>query len=451
MPSVIPEGLGPGAKRVLRIVFLTLFIDLVGFSLIFPLFPAMLAYYTANDPESGLLRLCESLIQRFEAMAGLGPGASTIVLFGGLLGSLYSLLQFVCAPLIGALSDRYGRRPVMLASMAGIAVSYALWFFADRFALLVLARLIGGIMSGNISTATAAVADVTTPRNRPRGMAIVGVAFALGFIIGPALGGFSTAIDITKTWPALTAYGVNPFSVPAGIAFALAITNLLSVALRFPETLLPAARRHTQTARTANPFRLFHAGQYPGVNAANLAYFIFLSSFSGMEFSLTFLAFDRFGYGPRQNAYMLLFVGFMLAATQGSYVRRYADRVGLRRMARHGLLLTMPGLILAGWAQSVPWLYAGLLFMSIGSAQVIPCMTSLVSAYAPPAEQGRILGVFRSLGALARATGPAVACVLYWRLGSGVAYYLGAGVLLVPAALVSLLPGRGAEDTPGAV
>ena len=432
-------NLTPQARSILKILFVTLFLDLIGFSIIFPLFPAMLTYYLEREGDAGLLGSVVSALERFTLAAG-GPGEfGVVVLFGGVLGSLYGLLQFLFAPVLGTLSDRYGRRPILLVSIAGIALSYLLWIFAGAFWLLVIARVIGGIMSANISTASAVVADVTSQRARPKGMAIIGIAFGLGFIVGPALGGLSALLNPLEHWPSWDRFGINPFSTAALAALLLSLFNLGYVLFRFPETL-PARGLTSRPRRTVNPLTLFSTQAYPGVTRTNWINFLFLTSFAGMEFSLTFLALDRLNYTPLQNAYMFLFVGFILAFVQGMYVRKRAPVIGPKRMAVHGLLMTVPGLVLVGSANSSLVLYFGLLFMAVGAAQVIPCLTALVSLYAPNDEQGRLLGVFRSLGALARAVGPLIACVLYWRLGAGPAYYVGAFAVLLPALLATTLP-----------
>lgn len=447
-PAKIPHpdtALDPRARRVLGITFLTLFIDLAGFSIIFPLFPSMLEHYRAVEGDAGLFGWFLGLLDAISAWAGPEDRAwGSLVLFGGILGSLYSLLQFLCAPLFGAVSDRIGRRPVLLFSLAGILVSYVLWMFSGSFALLVVSRVIGGIMSANISTASAIVADVTTPQTRSRGMAVIGMAFGLGFICGPALGGGASLLDLTRYFPALVPYGLNPYSMPAAIAAVLTLFNLAWVWLRLPETLRErVSTAATATVRTINPLALFRTQQYPGVTRTNVTYFLFLLAFSGMEFSLTFLAADRLQYSPAKNSVLFLFIGLILAGLQGTYVRRHAQRVGNRRMVLQGLVCIIPGLVLIGCAalaRSSMLLFAGLFFLAAGAAQAMPCLTGLVSVYAPEDAQGRILGVFRSLGALARAGGPLVACVLYWRLGPGTSYFVGAAFMLVPLLIARRLP-----------
>lgn len=427
----------PKKTNILRVIFFTIFLDIVGFSIIFPLYPAMLEFYMGQG-DSGLFGLAVTAVNGLESALGIEGDASTIVLFGGLLGALYSLLQFLCAPIIGALSDRYGRRPVLLIAVAGTALSYAIWVCAGSFELLIVSRLLGGIMSGNISTASAAIADITSERDRARGMATIGIAFGTGMTLGPLLG-LAARIDLTNIYPNLAGLGINPFSVPALLAFALAMANLLFLAVSFPET-----RRFTEgsarSKRLINPVKMFQTVPVPGVRTTNLANFLFLTAMSGMEFSLTFLAAERMGYGPARNGAMLAFVGLALAATQGGYVRRRSTVVGPKRMALHGMVLMIPALCVLGFAYSSWLLYAGLLLLSVGAAQVIPCLMGLVSAYAKPEEQGSAMGVFRSVSALARVIGPLAACVVYWRLGSATAYISAAAFLLMPILLVRSLP-----------
>lgn len=436
--------LSPETRRATGIVFLTLFIDLVSFSIIFPLFPNMLTYYRDVERGVGLFGWFHGILAHFTSLAGSPEGDwGIIVLFGGVLGALYSFLQFLCAPLLGRASDRFGRKPVLLLGVGGMALSHLLWVFAGRFWLLVLSRIIGGMMSANIATATAVVADVTDRRTRPRGMALIGMAFGLGFIIGPALGGLAASVDLTAHWPSLRALGVNPFSAPALIATVLSLVNWMQLAFRFRESL-PETRPACPTARrTANPLVLLRERGLPGSGRTNLTYFLFFAVFSGMEFTLTFLTVDRLGYAPRENGLLFLYVGVILAVMQGSYVRVLSPRLGPKRMSAHGILLAAPGLLLVGLAaaaKSAPVLFVGLGLLAAGVAQATPCLTALASLYAPPDEQGRVLGVFRSVGALARAAGPLAGCLLYWSLGADLAFAVAGLLMLAPLWLARRLP-----------
>jgi ferrochelatase len=433
--------LTPATKRSLKLMFLTMFLDLVGFSIIFPMFPALAKHYLSVDADNFFLKTIFSLVGGIQNLGGVSGDAGSVVLFGGILGALYSLLQFVAAPMWGAISDKVGRRPVLLISIFGLLISYGLWFFAGSFTLLIAGRALGGLMSGNLSIASAVVADITDQKNRSKGMAVIGIAFALGFIIGPALGGISAQFNLLDSMPQWEALGVNPFSMPALIAGVLALINLVTVFFLFPETL-PVERRGKGEGltRTANPIKLFKGLPFAGVNQTNFAYFLFITAFAGMEFTLTFLAVERFSFTPMDNAKMFIFIGFFIGMVQGGYVRRKAHAVGEGKMAVQGLACILPGLLLIGFASAIWMLYCGLFFLAIGSAMVIPCLTTLVSLYTPASDQGRALGQFRGLGAMGRVIGPLAASLAYWRFGGSVTYVAGALAIVLPLMMVRALP-----------
>ena len=431
-------------KGVLGLAFLVAFLDIVGFSIVFPLFAHMLEHYLALEDDGLITRLVDWLGGFVD-----GPDAEFAVnaLFGGFLGSLYSLLQFLFAPIWGGLSDRIGRRPTMLVTLVGTALGYVLWTFAGTFALLIVARLVGGLMAGNISTVTAVVADVTTEENRSKGMGLIGAAIGLGFVFGPAIGGLAYRwIDVAALWPGGVAYGLNPFSGPALCALGLSLVNLLLFATRFPET-----KRDDGAAvvRSANPIKLFRSVQTPGVPRTNFVYFCFLVAFSAIEFTLVFLTLERFQYEPLDNALMFVFVGLVIAFVQGGAIRRLAPKYGDRRLALVGVVFVLPGFIGVGLAANPTVLYAGLFAMAVGSALAMPTLSGLVSRYAPQASQGLALGLFRSLGALSRAVGPVIGGALYWQLGSRSAYLVAAVFLLIPIAAARGLPAPpGAAEGP---
>ncbi len=429
------EPMSDFSKKTIKIVFLTLFLDLVGFSIIFPIFPALANHYMENDPNNYFLKLIFESIQSLLSFNSQGS-VNPIVLFGGALGALYSLLQFVAAPLWGSLSDKYGRKPTLFISVAGLAFSYLLWFFSSSFTMLIIARIVGGLMGGNISIASAVVADVTDEHKRSKGMAYIGIAFALGFIIGPAIGGLLSLIDLSNY---LSIPGINPFSTIALFAFLLSSYNLYLIATKFKETLPPKVRGQSKSLRSANIFKIFRPLPFPGVNLTNLGYFIFIAAFSGMEFTLTFLVVERLSYSSLDNAYMFIFIGLIIAVVQGGIVRRRASDVGEKRMSILGMVFVIPGLVLIGVAENSFFIYFGLFFLACGSAMIIPCLTSLVSLYTPKDQQGRALGVFRSLGALGRVIGPIFASIIYWTHGPSAPYFIGAVFLLVPILLISRL------------
>ena len=424
---------------ILRAVFLTTFLDLVGVSIIFPLFPQLLDHYlTLEGPDS----LIGQLVRFLESFSNQSDNSEflTVVLFGGVLGSLYSVLQFICAPIWGLVSDRYGRRSTLLITISGTFLSYLAWFFAKNFAILILARLIGGIMAGNISTASAVIADTTKRKERSKGMAVIGIAFGIGFVIGPAFGGAASFVDLTQVWPDSAQWGVNPFSFAALIALCLAALNLLYVWFKLPETHPPEKRGKGTLHRTANPLALFRKTHLPGVQRTNILSFCFLTAFSAMEFTLVFLTVERFQFTPRNNAGMFVFIGLVIALVQGGAVRRLAPKLGDKPLVIGGLLAIFPGFILIGMSQSLVVLFLGLALMAAGSAFANPCLSGLISQYSPQEHQGFSLGLFRSVGALSRAIGPIIGGLLYWKYGAQSPYSLGAVLIWIPIILAFGLP-----------
>lgn len=424
--------LPPATRRTLGIVWLTVFLDLVGFSIIFPIFPAMLEWYLPREAPGSLL---SGLIATFRDLTqGANQDFLVAVLFGGFLGSIYSVLQFFSAPFWGRLSDRLGRRHILLLTTTGTALSYLLWIFSGSFWVLVVSRILGGIMSGNLAVATAAVADVTDSQNRSRGMAIVGLAFGLGFILGPAIGGLSTLVDLGVDASSHAPFALNPFSFPALLALILALFNVVWVWRAFPETLDATHREEN----SRQPFKLFRLGsKVPDIKRTLRVYLAFMLAFSGMEFSLTFLALERLSYAPHDMTLIFVFVGVMMALTQGYLVRKYGHRFGERNFVTLGLLSCTIALVCLSVSREAGLFYAGLAFLGFGVGSVSPSLSALVSLYSSARTQGEELGAFRSTGALGRAIGPIFGAGLFWWMGSQTAYLV-AAVLLFGAALFSL-------------
>jgi MFS family permease len=296
-------------------------------------------------------------------------------------------------------------------------------------------------MSGNIATASAAVADFTSQRDRAKGMGVLGAAFGLGFILGPAIGAFSSRLNLLEPFPSWERFGVNPFSVAALVAGLLSVVNVLWVATRFQETLTPQNReRARQGRRPINPLVLFRPLGIAGVHRTNLVYFLFIAAFSGLEFTLTFFAKERFAYTHETMWTIFVYVGVLIALVQGGIVRRVAPRFGERRVAAFGLLTLVPAFVLITFSADKTMLFAGLGVMAVGSALATPCLTALTSLYTPEDRQGSVLGIFRSLGALARAVGPIAFGVVYWKFGANVAYLAGAALLVLPFLIALGLP-----------
>ena len=408
-------------RSILAILFLVLFMDLAGFSIIFPLFPAILEHYMAIEGGSGgLLSSIYDTISRWS-----GDPDDTFratVFFGGILGSLYAFLQFFSAPIWGALSDKFGRRPIMILTVGGWAASHLLWVFSASFEALLIARVLGGLTAGNVGVASAIVADITTKENRSKGMALVGVALGLGFITGPAIGGFSAEWTLGTSSEG-TFLGLNPFSGPALIACALSSFSFIWILFKLPETL-PLQKRSQNSQRSAMP-AILGLGSSPSKTFSKLivAYFMFMFAFSGMEFTVTFFAVDSFGYTPRDNGLMFVFIGLVLVISQGGLVRRLAPKVGDRKLALTGMLLGALGfLLLSTSSSSQPLFYASLGLVSIGVSFVNPTVSSLVSFISSANEQGKNLGILRSSGSLARATGPLLGSLVYFAISPQSSY-----------------------------
>ncbi len=433
-------------KASLGVIFLTLYLDLIGFSIFFPVAPAMLGYYMDREAHGGLL---QSLVGWLQSIAHTmhAPDLATGALFGGALGSVYALMQFVFSPVWGGRSDRTGRRPVLLFTIAGSAFSYLLLFFSGSFLLFFAGRILGGIMGGNLAVAIAAVSDITTRESRAKGMGLVGAAFGLGFLTGPVIGGLTAHVNLLERWPGLAALGVHPFSVPAAIACGLSLVNLLWVRTSFNETLLPQARDGAiaVTLRDRNPFHALFALPDRAIRRTNLIGFVVTFGFSFFETTISFFTADALGYTPRELVMVFVIIGVAAIFTQGFLVRRLVPvAIGEKAAAVGGMALVAVGFVGIGVAVGVlhspPLLYAALVLTSIGSGFANVGLTSLISLYAAPAEQGKVMGVYRGLGFLARALSPALAGILYFTIHGTKTYAVAAFIIAIPAVLALALP-----------
>ena len=446
VPAVLPQ------RRILGLIFLTVFMDIVGFSIIIPLFPHLLDHYIRTEGAAGTL--IGSLNSAAEWMGGDTVFKKT-VLFGGLLSTLYSLLQFVFSPIWGALSDRLGRRRILTITLAGNALSYLLWIFAAQFWVVVVTRLVSGMMAGNIAVASAAAADITDEKERTKGMAVVGIAIGLGFVFGPVIGGLASSVQFAHGTVA-GSFGLNPFSVPAVIAASLALLNFVLVVKFFPETLAPE-RRASADAKRPSVFDLATV-RSSAVRRTSFANLVYQVAFTGMENTIVFLTFALFLYNPRDNAWLFLFNGACMIFAQG-LARQLVKRLGQRKVIVLGMLVASvafvwvaliptpkDGLPSAAWAE--PSFYAGLGLISFATGLILPSVSALVSLYSDASEQGRNLGILRSAGSLARVIGPVTAALLYFHFGSHFWVYLGGAVLMLPAIwIVRGLPDPSSEGT----
>jgi MFS family permease len=427
-------------RTSMGVIFLVLFLDLVGFGILFPLYPRMLDHYLHTEP--GVLA---SVMAWVDASFPAATPLQRSALFGGLLSGVYSLLQFIAAPLWGRVSDRFGRRPILLLSLCGSVVAYTMWMVAGSFTVLLVSRLLAGVVGGAAVMASAAVADTTpTPASRAKGMALVGMAFGLGFILGPVIGGLSADESIRIDQGALAAWGFNPFSTPAAISAALSLGNLLWALRSFHETLPPERRAAGAVGeRSANPLKLFATANLGmAIVLLNVVILLHTLLFAGMETTLGFLATERLAFEPRQIGYLFGFIGFMSALMQGLLFRRLAPRIGSKPLAIAGFALLAPGFALIALVDGHPGLgllVLGVTVLGAGTGLVFPALNTLVSLAAGERNQGLALGSFRSASALGRAIGPMIAAIAYFTWSPAAPYWIGALGILVPLGLVTLV------------
>ena len=348
-------------------ILITVFIDMLGIGIIIPILPELIREFVGGS----------------SALAGR---------WYGVLAATYAVTQFVFAPLLGALSDRVGRRPVILISLFGLGVDYLIMGFAPTLGWLFVGRLIAGVMGANVTTANAYIADVSKPENRARNFGLIGVAFGLGFIFGPAIGGLLGSIDLRL-----------PFFASAG----LALVNWLYGFFVLPESL-PPEKRDVFRWRKANPVGSLHVLRtYPLVAGLTAAFVFVILAQRGLETVWVLYTGHKFGWDERANGLSLALVGIMSAIVQGGLVQPVIKRIGERRAVLYGLVWAVVtflgyGLATAGWML--------LVFIVIGSISGVagPAIQSLVAGSVPPEDQGKVQGGIQSLMSLTSIAAPLI-------------------------------------------
>lgn len=345
-----------------------------------------------------------------------------IVLLGGALGSLFSLCQAIASPVIGWLSDRYGRRTALLWSMCGNIASVALWCAATDFRTFLASRVVGGLSEGNVQMALAIATDISTDADRGKTMALVGACFSVAFTFGPALGAYLANVTVVAA---------NPFATAAGVSLALIVIETLYLWYALPETL-PAkpAKDADVAAATIPPTTVLTRTN--SATLLNLCHFTFILFFSGMEFSLTFMTYDLFGYGSAQSGRLLGFIGLVASILQGGVTRRMAPL----RVVQLGVASAAAAFFLLAQLETERTLYLAATLLAATSATVVTGLNSLASLEAAAAKRGSTLGHHRSAGQVGRALGPLVFCSLYWWAGRQSAYLLGGSGMVAVCGLV---------------
>ncbi len=416
-------------RRGLAIVLAVVFLDLLGFGIIIPILP----FYTRSF-----------------------PGGTEFVI--GLLAASYSAMQFVFAPLLGSLSDRVGRRPVLVISLLGSVVAWTVFGLADALWLLFVARMLAGAMGGNISTAQAYVADVTPPERRAAALGYIGAAFGLGFIFGPGIGAVlsfdATIAAVDAVAPA--AIPITRFSLPSFAAAAFSLCGVV-VALAFlPESRTPDTEAES-AARPSAIAQLRAAVTTPGLRELLTAFFLVSFAFSGVTVMFIPYVADVYGYTATQSALLLTYIGLLAVLTQGVLIGRLTARYGPVPLAVAGAsalaaavgalpFSRLLGRVLPDLSGLVPFLTPDLLgllailtLLPVGNGILSVTLTALVSGRASADLQGSAFGVTQGAGSLARTVGPPVMGGLYAAVGYWSPFVVGSALLVPVIALVARL------------
>jgi MFS family permease len=380
-------------KSPLFIIFLVVFIDLLGFGLVIPILPYYASQYGADAFKLGWLM------------------------------AIYSLAQFLFAPAWGRLSDLFGRRPIIVLTVLGTAMAHGLVAWAPSLAWIFAGRLLAGLFGGNISTATAYIADVTTPENRAKGMGIIGAGFGLGFIFGPALGGI------------LAKYG---FGAPALAAAGLALLNAVAAAFLLPEPPLTKTQRSADRHKRFDTSAIRGALARPASRHVIVLFFIVTMAFTQMEACFALFMRDRFGFNAMQAGWLLAYMGVIMVLLQGGLIHRLVKKFGEAPLAMVGMTLMAGALVALSVSPSLGATYFAMTLIALGQGLNNPSLMSLVSKSAPPGETGAVMGVYQSAGSLARVFGPPLAGLLYDRVSSGAPFWMSGSFMAFGAVLAAL-------------
>jgi DHA1 family tetracycline resistance protein-like MFS transporter len=375
----------PPMKRSLPFILVTVFVDMLGYSMILPLLP-------------------------FFVQAQGGDAA----LAGG-LQSFYALLQLFSGPILGSLSDRYGRRPILITCLFGTALAYALFGLADSLLILFVAVFLDGLTGNNLATSFTYVADVTTPEERSRGMGMVSAAFGLGLMAGPALGGL------------LSSYGLF---VPAFAAAGIAFVNTMYGILILPESLPQEKRsQHKPSLNFISQLRTVLSIQ--NTRLPLMAVFFLNFAFAGLQTNFPLFSNARFAWDARQNGFLFAFVGIVSVFVQGFLFGQLQPRVGEKRLSLIGLVLFSLGMAGIAMAPQAWMIYPLVGIAACGSSLSIPAISGMLSSRVPSNEQGRLMGGNQVLFSLTAILGPAVAGISFERIGISAPYWIGCALALI--------------------
>jgi predicted MFS family arabinose efflux permease len=376
-------------RSALAILFVIVFIDLLGFGMVIPVMSLYAERLGAPDDQIGWL------------MTG------------------YSLMQFVFTPIWGRLSDHFGRRPLLLISIAMTSVGFVGYAVAPDFKWLVVSRVFAGAATANIAIAQAYIADVTPPEGRAKGMGIIGAAFGLGFVLGPAMGGLLSSVSL---------------SLPGFAAALLAAVNGVAAFFILPE---PAERK--VGARRPHLPALLDELRRAGIRRLIVIYLLSILAFSAMEATFALIAAHRYGLDERDVSYVFAFIGVVVVVVQGGLIGPLTRRFGEKSLLVVGLVLQAVGLVAIPFAAGTAGLLAACVPLSVGSGLTSPALSSLLSRSARAEDQGGTLGIGQAAAALGRIVGPISATNAYHHLWFGAPYAGGAVLMLLTAAIGATL------------
>jgi MFS family permease len=406
----VPAPGKSASNKALVFLFLTVFLDLVGVGILVPVIPYLVRQFRTD--------------------------ATTL----GLLSMSFSAAQFFASPVLGVLSDRYGRRPVLLLSILGTAIGHFLFGLAGSLPLMFFARILDGATGGNISTAQAYIADTTAPEDRAKSFGLIGAAFGLGFIVGPAIGGVLSTISI-----AAPAYGAGVLALATCVFGYFVLPESLP-----PEHRSPGALRLADFSPIA-PLRQILSRS--NLHALLAAVFVLNFAFSGLQSNFALLTLVRFDYTAQQNAAIFAFIGLSAAFVQGVLIRRIGPALGERKMAIVGMTSMITGFFGIAFAQTSWQLYLACAAVA-GVGFASNAQTAVLSHSVSPREQGTILGSLQSLLAVTRVIGPLYAGAVFDLVGPGGPYWTGAlwlmlAFVLTMTSIRNRIAGSNAETVPG--
>ncbi len=394
-------------KKPQVVIFLTVFIYLLGFGMIIPILPLLSTHYGASAFQAGLLM------------------------------SVYSLMQFIFSPMWGKLSDKIGRRPILMYCLLGEAVSYILLAQSRSLEMLFVSRILTGFFGASISTASAYISDITPPNERSKGMALIGAAFGMGFLFGPAIGGGLTyyAESISTDMNFITGFSSYGVALLCVGTFVFAYFNLKESLVKKADDKNSEPKSEVKKLNRFESISKFI--NMPVVGSLIFTFGLATLAMSMMEATLVLFMKDKFGWGIKEVSFGFAYVGICIVFTQGFLVRKLIPRIGERNVLRIGLTCMAIGLTGIAFAKHI-WMMAIVqTFLAVGNGFTNPSIMGSVSLLVPPDEQGAALGTTQSLSALGRVIGPALGGLLFGSLWTGSPFVI-AGLFVVCALVLVL-------------